>query len=171
VQDDESSDNGAGDSADACACGLLCRLIQNKDGLSMKSRQTAMGFLSVMRRRGGFGFRIGNFNILPPRLPVRSTHPVDQRVFSGSTMKRYMLLAAITLALTIPSVAWCQSGAPGGGQAGDGQQFQQRKAEILKHISDRLAEIQQRQSCVEAANNHEALRACMPHRGEGRGDQ
>jgi hypothetical protein len=85
-------------------------------------------------------------------------------------MTRYMRLAAIALALIIPSIAWCQ-GAPGGGQAGDGQQFQERKAEILKRISDRLAEIQQRQSCVQAANNPEALRACMPHRGEGRGDQ
>jgi hypothetical protein len=86
-------------------------------------------------------------------------------------MTRHVLLSATLVALTISSAAWSQSPAPGAGQGGDGQQFQERKAEILKRIGDRLAEIQQRQSCVQAAGTPAALRDCMPHRGEGHADQ
>jgi hypothetical protein len=91
-------------------------------------------------------------------------------------MKKYILLTMMVLTLMIPHMAWCQTGpggmngspqgvgTPGGGQMGDGQHFQERKAEILKHISEHLTEIQQRQSCVESANDRQALMACMPHR-------
>jgi hypothetical protein len=75
-------------------------------------------------------------------------------------MTRFMLSAAIVLALTIPSAAWCQSHGPGGCQAGDGPQFQQR-AEILSHLGEWLAELQPEQSCVQVANNPAAPRACM----------
>jgi hypothetical protein len=89
-------------------------------------------------------------------------------------MKKYLFLAVIAI-LAVPGLALGQS-SPGeqsdGSDQGNGQQFQQRKDEILKRISARLAEIQQRQSCVEAANNRQALQACMPRgqrQGQGRG--
>jgi hypothetical protein len=34
-----------------------------------------------------------------------------------------------------------------------------------------LADVQQRISCVQAASNHQALRACMPPRGERGGER
>lgn len=105
-------------------------------------------------------------------------------------MNKYVLLAAVVAILSSPVVAWGQSstGSPsfggppsdggGGGmmnhnrnqQKGNGSQFQEHKAEILKRISERLAEVQKRQSCVQAANDRQALVACMPQRGERRGD-
>lgn len=42
--------------------------------------------------------------------------------------------------------------------------FQKRKAKILMHISDRLTKIQEIQSCVQAATDSDALKACRPHR-------
>ena len=42
--------------------------------------------------------------------------------------------------------------------------FEARKTMILQHISDRLTKIQQIQSCVQAANDFQALRACRPHK-------
>ncbi|MGA7953530.1 MAG: hypothetical protein WCA07_08410 [Gloeobacterales cyanobacterium] len=104
-------------------------------------------------------------------------------------MNKYVLLMAVVAILSSPAVAWCQSspnsssfGSPAsnggsGGmmnhngyqQEGNGSQFQEHKAEILKRISERLAEVQKRQSCVQAANDRQALVACMPQRGERRG--
>ena len=35
-----------------------------------------------------------------------------------------------------------------------------------------MAEMQKRQACVQAANDHEALKACFPNRGKwGKGDR
>lgn len=98
-------------------------------------------------------------------------------------MKKIVLLAALSLAVMAPAVAWSQNGPGGNGgpppqgagpQGGSpdgegGQNFQQRKAELIKRISDRLA-------CVQAASTPEAMRACMPGRpggpgGEGPGGQ
>ena len=97
-------------------------------------------------------------------------------------MKKYLLLAASILILSAP-VAWSQT-APGGGSGqqqppggggqmqpggpqghGDGQNFQEHKAEILQHMNRHLQEVQSRIRCVEAANDHEALRACLPEMG------
>jgi hypothetical protein len=64
------------------------------------------------------------------------------------------------LALTIAGVASCQS-APLEGQGGSGGEIQAQKAEILKQLSKGLADIQKRQSCVQAANDQQALGACM----------
>ncbi len=90
-------------------------------------------------------------------------------------MKKYVLLTAVVLSIAAPSLAWSQSnpggfppqGSQGGGHEGNGQEFQERKANILKRMNEHLAEVQQRIGCVQAANNHEALRACMPERHEG----
>ncbi|ACC85115.1 hypothetical protein [Nostoc punctiforme] len=91
-------------------------------------------------------------------------------------MKNYCFLAVVAI-LASPSLALGQSSPnpPSDSQnQGNGQQFQQHKDEILKRISARLSEIQQRKSCVEAANNRQALEACMPRgqgqrRGQGQG--
>ena len=44
------------------------------------------------------------------------------------------------------------------------QDFATRKAKVLQRISDRLAKMQQIQSCVQAANDFQSMRACKPHR-------
>ena len=114
-------------------------------------------------------------------------------------MKKYLLLASIVLAVTIPSVSWSQATHQGGGNnggmpaagmppmeqhQGEGQRpeegqrheereqrFEEHKAEMLRHIDEHLAEVQHRKVCVEAARDHDALRACMPERGgENRGN-
>jgi hypothetical protein len=40
---------------------------------------------------------------------------------------------------------------------------------VLKRLNEHLAEVQQRIACVQAAADHQALRACMPQNAEGRG--
>jgi len=103
-------------------------------------------------------------------------------------MKKYLLVTVMALVLALPGAAWCQGpgdndgggpqneGGPSGGPQGPGgpgggrdnpQQFQQRKAEVLKRIGEHQAELQKVQSCVEAANDGQALRACMPRRPDG----
>ena len=105
-------------------------------------------------------------------------------------MKNCVLVTAIALALILPATAWSQttpppngnSGPPGnnmmmqhnqngasGTQGDDHEHFQEHKQEILRHMNEHLAEVQKRMACVQAANDHEALRACMPERREGHG--
>jgi hypothetical protein len=43
---------------------------------------------------------------------------------------------------------------------GKGQHFEQKKAEVLKHIDQRIARNQEERACVQAAANHDALKAC-----------
>ena len=115
-------------------------------------------------------------------------------------MKRYVVLAALILMFAAPGMAFSQTanpaenngGPPASGMGGgmgmnrnggpigggpavmhkrDGKEFQKHKAEILKHISVHLAEIEQRKHCIEAASDGQALRACVPHRGKGGGEK
>jgi Spy/CpxP family protein refolding chaperone len=63
-----------------------------------------------------------------------------------------------------------------GGQGGEGdheQRFEEHKAELERHIAEhiatikqRLTEAEQKQSCIQAASNREALEGCMRDRGE-----
>jgi hypothetical protein len=78
----------------------------------------------------------------------------------GAAMNRYVRFRAMMLALVASGVASCQS-APGGGQGGAGGEFQTQKAEILKQMNKALADIQKKQSCVQAANDPQAVAACM----------
>jgi hypothetical protein len=94
-------------------------------------------------------------------------------------MKKYMLMTAMVLVLAAPATGWSQNapagnpppgnnppaGGPGGGQppVNEGR-FEDRKAEILQRMNNHLAEVQKRISCVQAAQNHEQLRACLPER-------
>jgi hypothetical protein len=42
----------------------------------------------------------------------------------------------------------------------NGATFEQRKANILKHIDERLARTQEEKTCVQAATNREGIKAC-----------
>lgn len=75
-------------------------------------------------------------------------------------MNRVTFLRAMMLGLTIAGVASCQSAQPEG-RGGSGGEIQAQKAEILKQLSKGLADIQKKQSCVQAANDQQALGACM----------
>lgn len=75
-------------------------------------------------------------------------------------MYRSALLRAMILALMVAGLASCQSASPEG-RGESGGELQAQKAEILKQLSKGLADIQKRQSCVQAANDPQALGACM----------
>jgi hypothetical protein len=60
--------------------------------------------------------------------------------------------------------------APGGtGKTVTPEQFQERKARILKMIEERRAKLDQAKTCIEAATNNEELRKCRPEPPEGMG--
>lgn len=46
------------------------------------------------------------------------------------------------------------------------KEFQEKKTRILKHINDRLTKMQEIQSCVQAANDFNALHACKKLKGK-----
>ena len=74
-------------------------------------------------------------------------------------------VVAASLLFAMPSVA------ANGGQPvqGSGVPFEQRKAEFLSRIDQRLARLQEARACVSAATTPEALRACLPRPGAAGG--
>ena len=60
-----------------------------------------------------------------------------------------------------------------GGQGGEQREerLAEHKAEIIHRMNEHIEEIEKRKACVEAAKDHEALRACMPQGGQGGGGQ
>ena len=74
-------------------------------------------------------------------------------------------VVAASLLFAMPSIA------ANGGQTGQGSgaPFEQRKAELLSRIDQRLGRLQQARGCVSAATTPETLRACMPRHGGGTG--
>jgi hypothetical protein len=87
--------------------------------------------------------------------------------------KAFMGAIVISLALAaLPAVA-AENNPP---QQAAGPMFEQRKAEILNRIDQRIARDQQEKACIQTANNHEALKACRdkfgpPNRQGGPGGQ
>ena len=80
-------------------------------------------------------------------------------------MRKYVLTMIAVMILAMPGVAWsaAPSGTAGGGQGqGDAQRFAQHKAQMLKNMNDHLAAVQKQISCIQAAQNHQALQACLP---------
>ncbi|MBF0134646.1 MAG: hypothetical protein H7833_18040 [Magnetococcus sp. DMHC-1] len=84
-------------------------------------------------------------------------------------MKKYVFLTALVMFWTVAGVT--QSAAETGGPQGnpdagrrDGHKLQEKfpehKAKVLKNIAERLARLQHVQSCVQAAADHKALKAC-----------
>ena len=76
------------------------------------------------------------------------------------------LLLASTAAFADNSVA-TPSTPPGQSASAPGQEKGERLDQAKQRI---LAKLQEKQSCVQAAQTREALRACMPRRGEGHGN-
>jgi hypothetical protein len=75
----------------------------------------------------------------------------------GGIMRRTLVTAIVlSLALAVPAFA-VDGGQPPNNQAPN---FEQRKADILKNIDERIARIQEERTCVQAANSHEDLKAC-----------
>jgi hypothetical protein len=71
-------------------------------------------------------------------------------------MKTALIAAALTGICVITAFAADSSTNP----QGSGQNFAQKKAEILKHIDLRIANSQEEKVCVQAAESHDGLMAC-----------
>jgi len=83
-----------------------------------------------------------------------------------------LVVASMTaLAQTAPPRPPSDSGSPTAPGLQSGQveeRFQEHKKILLAHIADRISKLQQVQSCVQAATNHEQMKACRPPRPEGK---
>jgi hypothetical protein len=97
----------------------------------------------------------------------------EQHLKPGSereiAMKNFLFIAllfASTAAFAAEGSVATPPSTPLGQSAGNGERpkmnFDERKAKIL-------ARIHEKEACVNAATTPEALKACMPHRGEHRG--
>lgn len=76
-------------------------------------------------------------------------------------MKRTIIVAVILLlAFAAPVIAVEGDQTP----KGPGQNFDQRKADILKRLDTEIANAQQTKGCVQEAKNHEEIKACMEKR-------
>ena len=72
-------------------------------------------------------------------------------------------VVAASFLFAVPSIAF------DGGQAeGSGATFEQRKAEFLVRIDQRLARLQEKRACVSGATTPTMLRACMGRPGQDR---
>jgi hypothetical protein len=71
-------------------------------------------------------------------------------------MKNRLILTAFTMLLAVPAFAADNSSQP----KGPGPNFEQHRAEILKRIDGRIARNQEEKSCVQAAKNHDDIKAC-----------
>jgi hypothetical protein len=64
--------------------------------------------------------------------------------------------AALALAFGVPAFASDGNQPP----KGPGPNFEERKSELLKNIDERINSLQEGKKCVEAAQNHDDLKAC-----------
>ena len=72
-------------------------------------------------------------------------------------MKTALTAAALlSLVFVVPSFA-AEGGQPPNAQ---GQTFEQRQANILKMIDERIASLQEGKTCVQSARNDDDLKAC-----------
>lgn len=75
-------------------------------------------------------------------------------------MKRGLIAAAV-LSLVVAAAAFAaESGTVPNRQGGQGMTFEERKADVLKHLDTRMSSLQEEKACVQAAKNHDDLRAC-----------
>ena len=79
-------------------------------------------------------------------------------------MKRVLIAAAVlSLVVVAPAFAADSGTAP----KGQGMSFDERKADILKHLDTRMSDLQEEKACVQAAKNHDDLKACrQKHQAE-----
>ena len=88
-------------------------------------------------------------------------------------MKKHIALAILCAGLASPTFASAQTppSPPAAVPAAPspapkkGQDFQARKNEIVLHINTKIAQLQQRMACVQAAADRDGLKACMPPKG------
>ena len=82
--------------------------------------------------------------------------------------KKFLAIAAIVAAMATAAVAENMAAAPDGkkGRAMPEKTFEERKAGTLKRISNRIAQMQKKQACIQAAASHEAMQACFPNMGK-----
>jgi Spy/CpxP family protein refolding chaperone len=90
----------------------------------------------------------------------------------GGIMKRALFAALLlSLALALPAFAVESNAPPNAPPKAPAANFDQRKAQILKHIDERNTKLQQEKDCVQAAKNDNDLKACRekfaPPRGPG----
>jgi hypothetical protein len=71
-------------------------------------------------------------------------------------MKTAMIAVAVSILLAAPAFAADNAPQP----KGPGPNFEQRKSEILKRIDERIARNQEEKACVQAAQNHNDIKAC-----------
>ena len=80
-------------------------------------------------------------------------------------MKKYLALAAIALILAAPGLAFSQQTQP---QQTLSQEtpvsFPEKKSRALERITDRIAVLQQEQTCVQASTDRPSLAACYPEK-------
>jgi hypothetical protein len=67
-------------------------------------------------------------------------------------------IIAMAASLLFVATAFAADNAPQPGEPGPS--FEQRKADILKRIDERIARSQEEKTCVQAAKNHDDLKAC-----------
>lgn len=73
-------------------------------------------------------------------------------------MKTAMIAVVVSILFTVP--AFADDNAPQPKGKGPGPNFEQRKSDILKRIDERIARNQEEKTCVQAAKNHDDLKAC-----------
>jgi len=76
----------------------------------------------------------------------------------------FVMAVALTIGTSFVSAQGTPATASTASNATNVKDFQDHKAKILQRINDRITKIQQIQSCVQAAEDLNALRACKPHR-------
>ncbi len=73
-------------------------------------------------------------------------------------MKKALYLALALMGTTAAAIA--QQGTPPAG--GDRQSFEQRKAQMLKRMEERMQTMQKTHDCLAQAQDQKAARACRP---------
>ncbi|MBI3812595.1 MAG: hypothetical protein HY283_10425 [Nitrospirae bacterium] len=76
-------------------------------------------------------------------------------------MKRTVIAAIVLLLAFAAPVIAVEGDQP---PKGPGLNFDQRKAQFLKMFDERIANIESTKTCVQAAKNHEEIKACLENR-------
>jgi hypothetical protein len=91
--------------------------------------------------------------------PFIRRHEPNHR--KGDVMKRTVIAAVVLLLAFAAPVIAVEGDQP---PKEPGKNFDQRKAQILKMFDDRIANLERSKTCVQAAKNHEEIKACMENR-------
>jgi hypothetical protein len=78
-------------------------------------------------------------------------------------MKKLLLIALALITTTVLTTSSFAADAADV-SAAKAKSFQDRKDMVLKHIGDRIAKMQDIQTCVQASTDLKSMRACKPHR-------